>query len=53
MPIVAYGYGIESPVLAPTSVFVVVTGELTANTLNGTLNPNVLVATVITNELTN
>lgn len=53
MAIVAQGYGIEAPVLAPTSVTVVITGELSANTLIGTLNPNALVATVITSDLTN
>lgn len=53
MAIAAHGYGIEEPVLAPTSVAVVVAGELTANELVGTLNPNQLVAELILNELTN
>lgn len=53
MAIAAHGYGIEEPVLAPTSVTVVLTGELSANELVGVLNPNALVATLILNELTN
>lgn len=53
MAIVAQGYGLEDPVLAPTSVTVVIAGELSNTTLIGTLNPNALVATLILNELTN
>lgn len=53
MAIVAQGYGIESPVLAPTTVTVVIAGELSNTTLIGVLNPNQLVGTLIVSELTN
>lgn len=53
MAIVAQGYGIDPVVLAPTSVTVVIAGELTNTTLEATLNPNALVAELILSELTN